>query len=215
MKSRHHFFSSAWMLIVASCLLAGCSFLPQPKQDPTRYYVLTGPSVAATNQGLVKGTLKIGVRSVSIAPYLDGKAMIVRRGENEIDYCEYARWAEPLATGVSRMLIARLQGSDQVARVVSQPFPFDVPRDVDVAINVLRCEGRVRDDGVTVVDFRCDLEVIRVAGKESVGGEVLLREVFEATGVDWKEGDYAGLARGLSTAVAQLTDAIIAALPAK
>ncbi len=215
MKSRHTLACVTALLVATTWLLAGCSLLPKPKQDPTRYYVLTGPSVAAFNQGLSKGTLKVGVRSVSITPYLDGKAMIVRRGDNEIDYSEYARWAEPIATGVSRMLVARLQGADQVARVLVQPFPFDVTRDVDVSINVLRCEGRVLPDGSTSVDFRCYLEVIRVAGKESVGGEVLLREVFEAKGLEWKEGDYAELARGISAAVAQLTDAIIVALPAK
>jgi uncharacterized lipoprotein YmbA len=215
MFTRRIRFLVSGLVLASSVFQAGCSFLPKPKQDPTRYFVLTGPTTEAANRGLAKGELKVGVRSVTIAPYLDGKAMIVRRGDNEIDYIEYARWAEPLANGVNRMLVARLHVSDQVKRVLSQPFPFDVVRDVDVAINVLRCEGRVWPDGRATVDFRCDLEVIRVAGKESVGGEVLLRQVFEAKNVEWKEGDYAGLAKGLSSAVEQLAETIVSALPPK
>ncbi len=203
--------------LAAAALLAGCSLLPRPSPDPTRHYVLTGPSPAAVNAAVKQGTLKVGLRSVQIAPYLDGKAMIVRRGDNEIDYRDYARWAEPLATGINRMLVARLHVSDRVERVFPQPYPFDVVRDVDVSVSVLRCEGRIRPDGSAAVSFTCAVEIVRVAGKPGAagGGQVLFREVFEAPETPWKEGDYAALAAGLSEKVAQLADVILAKLPAE
>lgn len=201
-------------LLAASALLSGCSFFPRPAPDPTRHYVLTGPAPAAVNAAARQGTLKVGLRSVQIAPYLDGKAMIVRRGENEIDYRDYARWAEPLATGINRMLVARLHVSDRVDRVFPQPYPFDVARDVDVSVSVLRCEGRIRPDGKAVISFTCAVEIVRVADKPGAtgGGQVLFREVFEAPETPWKDGDYAALAAGLSEKVAQLADVILAAL---
>jgi uncharacterized lipoprotein YmbA len=154
---------------------------------------------------------------VQIAPYLDAKSMIVRRGDNEIDYRDYARWAEPLANGINRMLVARLHVSDRVARVFPQPYPFDVTRDVDVSVSVLRCEGRVLPDGKAVASFMCAVEIVRVGDKPGAigGGEVLLRKVFEAPETEWREGDYAALAAILSDDVAKLADTIIAALPAK
>lgn len=204
----------AGLLAAAALALAGCSVFPTPSQDPTRHYVLTGPAPLAADAPLGRGTLKVGLRSVRVAPYLDGKAMIVRRGDNEIDYRDYARWAEPLSVGVSRMLSARLLTSDRVARVVAQPYPFDVARDVDVAVTLLRCEGQVNPGAPASVSFSCALEITRA--REGAGeGEVLLRETFQAPRMEWKEGDYAALARGLSEAVAKLADRVIAALPAE
>lgn len=192
--------------------LAGCSVLPAPRKDPTRHYVLTGPEPQAVNIAHERGALKVGLRTVEVAPYLDGKAMIVRRGDNEIDYRDYARWAEPLSVGVNRMLMARLLASERVGRVFPQPYPFEVERDVDVAVTVLRGEGRIKADGSAVVSFLCALEVTR--SHEGAGsGEVLLREAFLAPEQPWRDGDYEGLARGLSEAVAKLADTVIAALP--
>lgn len=193
---------------------AGCSVLPEPRKDPTRHYVLTGPTPTEVNTAAAKGVLKIGVRSVQVAPYLDGKAMIVRRAGNEIDYRDYARWAEPLSTGVNRMLVARLLASDRVARVFPQPYPFDVVRDIDVAVTVLRAEGEARADGTSVVSFVCALEVTR-AHEGAGAGEVLLRETFVAPEIAWAGGDYSALARGLSESVAALAERVIATLPAE
>jgi len=192
-------------------LMAGCSILPKPQTDPTRYYVLTGPAIAATAAAMPTGTLRVGLQTVRIAPYLDGKAMIVRRGENEIDYRDFARWAEPLTSGLGRMLGAQLVASGQVGRVYPHPFPLDVERDVDVAVSVLRCEGVVKADGTAVVSFVCSVEVTDARP----GGSVRMRRVFSAPETAWREGDYAALASQLSDAVAQLSVEVLAALPAR
>lgn len=202
------------ILACAALALAGCSLLPTPKKDPTRFYVLTGPTATELNTGYKKGHLKVGVRSVTVAPYLDGKTMIVRRGPNEIDYRDYARWAEPLATGINRMLVARLHLSDRVQRVFPQPFPFDTTRDVDLQVSVLRCEGLVKADGTATISFMCGIELVR-AGEQAGAGEVLLREVYEAPETPWQEGDYAELARRLSEEVARVADRVLTALPAE
>jgi uncharacterized protein len=194
--------------------LAGCTLFPKPAQDPTRHYVLTGPTTASMNENLHKGTLKVGLRAVEVAPYLDGKAMIVRRGDNEIDYRDYARWAEPVAIGVKRMLVARLVESERVGRVFVQPYPFDTERDIDVAITVLRCEGLIHDDGKAVASLVCDVEITR-AGDGAGHGEVLLRERFSGSETEWKDGDYAALARQLSGGVTELAQRVVAAVPAE
>lgn len=205
-------------LILAALLLpfvAACSIIPKPQPDPTRHYVLTGPAVEGVNEALGQGTLKVGVRTVSVAPYLDGKAMIVRRGDNEIVYREFARWAEPLGVAINRMLVARLNVAPQVARVFRQPYPFDVSRDVDVAVTVLRAEGRVKADGTATTSFLCGIEIVRVDERSGAAPEVLAREIFEAPEIPWKEGDYSALAAGLSESIAKLAEAIAEKLPAE
>ncbi len=192
--------------------LAACSFLPTPKADPTRHYVLAGPPPRAEVAERAGGALIVGLRTVRVASYLDGKAMIVRRGENEIDYRDFARWAEPLSVGVARLLNARLLSAERVARVLPQPYPFDVERDVDVAVTVRRCEGRVLPDGRSVVGFVCELELTRA--REGAGaGELLLRETFVGPEEVWVDGDFAALAGGLSRAVLALADRVVEALP--
>ncbi len=208
MKTRYQ----AAAVLLAAMLWGGCSILPAPQKDPTRHYVLTGPEPLVFDPAAAPGTLTVGVRSVQVAPYLDGKAMIVRRGDNEIDYRDYARWAEPLSVGVNRMLVARLLASGRVGRVLPQPYPFDVARDVDVAVTVLRGEGQVKTDGTAVVSFTCAVEVTRAPGG---AGAVLLRETFVAPELPWTDADYPALASGLSEAVAKLAERVLAALPAE
>ena len=209
-------FSSRSGLLVAGLgfamfIQAGCSFLPEPKADPTRYYVLTGPAVDESGARQVAGAFVVGLKSVQVAPYLNGKAMIVRNATNEIAYQEFARWAEPLDVGVGRMLSARLVASDKIKRLYSQPFPFDVERDYDVRIEVLRCEGEHKPDGKTVASLACVVEVTEA----KTGGAVVLRKVFTAPEAAWNGKDFSRLAQLLSDAISTVGDEVIAALPAK
>lgn len=191
-------------------LQTGCSFLPAPKADPTRYYVLTGPTSAEpVHPG--QGALILGLRSVQIAPYLNGKAMIVRNATNEIAYQDFARWAEPLDVSVGRLVAERLMASDRVKRVYPQPFPFDVERDYDVRIEVLRCEGARKSGGATVASFTCMVEVTQA----KPGGAVVLRKVFSAPETPWDGQDFSALARQLSDALDALIADVISALPAR
>jgi uncharacterized protein len=201
---------AAAALAAAACL-AACSVFPKPQTDPTRYYVLTGPSLATVAATMPAGTLRVGLQTVRAAPYLDGKSMIVRRGDNEIDYRDFARWAEPLSTSVGRMLGAQLLASGQVGRVYASPFPLDVTRDVDVTISILRCEGVVKADGTAAASFACVVEV----ADARPDGSVRMRRLFNAPETTWTEGDYSALARQLSDAITQLSVEVLAALPAR
>lgn len=199
------------LVFAGSALLAGCSVIPKPESDPTRHYVLTGPAIATTAAVTPAGTLRVGLNPVRSAPYLDGKAMIVRRGENEIVYRDFARWAEPLSLGVGRMVAARLLASGQVGRVYPHPFPLDAERDIDVSLSILHCEGVVKADGTAAVSFVCTVELTDARAD----GAVRMRRVFTAPETVWTEGDYSALARQLSDAVAELSAEVLAALPAR
>lgn len=190
--------------------LAGCSLVPRPQPDPTRYYVLTTPAQASGREGTSAEKLVVGVSRIEIAPYLNGKDMVVRREGNEITYNSFSRWAEPLTTSIGRLLSARLGGSEKVGRVYSQPFAFDVERDYDVWVRVLRCEGELRD-GRAVASFSALVEVTEARS----GGAVVLRKLFETSETAWSGDDYGKLALALSESVAALGDEIAAALPAK
>lgn len=190
-------------------LLAGCSLVPAPRTDPTRYYVLTGQSADAPRAEKVEGAFVLGVKRIEIAPYLNGKDMVVRERDNEIVYQNFSRWAEPLTTSIMRAVAGNLARSETVARVYAQPFPFDVERDYDVAIRVFRCEGE-RRDGKTFASFSALVEVTEA----KPAGTLVLRKVFTAPETEWDGKNFGALASALSGQVAALRDEVIAALPA-
>jgi uncharacterized protein len=190
--------------------LAGCSLVPPPATDPTRYYVLTGAGAETERPAKTGGALVLGLKRIDIAPYLNGKDMVVREGGNEIAYQSFARWAEPLATSMGRTLSGRLARAGNVSRVYAQPFSFEVERDYDVSIRVFRCEGE-RKDGKAFASFSALVEVTEA----KPAGAIILRKVFTAPEAEWDGRNFSALALALSESVAALGDEVIAALPVK
>ncbi len=199
--------ATARLAVVAALLgLAGCQLIPDPAPDATRFYVLTGPTPEQAASATL-GPLTLGLKAVNVAPYLRGRSLPVRSGEHELTYNDYARWAEPLDQGISRILQGRLLVAPAVGRVYAYPFPFDRARDFDIAVSVVRCEG-VREGGATVARFAALIEVSRVSD-----GQVMARRVFAAPDIPWDGRDYAALAAALSTSVERLASEVIAQLP--
>ncbi|HTB81411.1 MAG TPA: ABC-type transport auxiliary lipoprotein family protein [Opitutaceae bacterium] len=187
-------------LLVAglSVLPAGCS-LPGAKPDAARYYVLPTLAEAAVPPASV---LHVGLFPVQLPDYLHSRSMAVREGASEVRYHDDERWAETLDAGLTRVLRAKLAAS---AQVVVYPFRSDAPRNYDVRVQVLACEGTA-DGGVV---FSATFEIF------APGAGAGVQHAFTAEPVKWDGRDYAKLAELLGTDAAQLADAIAAALPAK
>ena len=85
-----------------SLAVAGCNLIPPPAPDPTRYYVLTSPEPEPAVTRVAQGSVRIGLRAVELAPYLRKGVLVVRHGENELVFDDFARWGEPLEAGIGR-----------------------------------------------------------------------------------------------------------------
>lgn len=186
--------------------LAGCSVVPEPQADLTRYYVLAEPVAEVASVPAVEG-LKVGLLKVQIPPYLDKGVVVVREGENELVYNDYARWAEPLADSMTRMLRGRLLASPQVARVFTEGFPFDQKRDYDVAVHIQRCEG-AQIGGRFVARFVATIEIT----SPEANARVIARKVFAAPETEWDGRDYGALVEALTQAASSLGDEVAKAL---
>jgi len=202
---------AGWLLVAALLGATGCSIVPEASQDPTRYYVLTGPGYRQ-GANAERGTLRLGLKAVELSPYLRKGSLVVRKGSNELVYNDYARWAEPLEAGISRAMRAQLMASAAVERVFVYPFPFDQPRDYDVAVNVIRCEGAKGGGEGATARFAAVVE-ITTAGEN--GGQVVSRKVFHAPDTAWNGHDYGALAEALSAGVGALCEDLVASLPEK
>lgn len=178
--------------------LAGCSLLPEAKPDPTRFYVLTSTAERAAPTA-DRGTWQL--RPIEVASYLRNPPLVVRRGANEVEFREYARWGEPLEQGVARVLREEMHGRGiHLGAGGTRYNNAELPL---LTVRVLACEGTAAG----AVEFRAAWEltkgispVVRMAGGE-----------FRAEGLRWSGKSEAELAAGLSTAVAQLAEAIAAA----
>lgn len=180
-------------LSLSALLFSACSsILPEAQSDPTRYYVLTAPATVSTGTG----DAVLGLRNVEVASYLRSRSVIVRKGEHEVEFREFARWGEALEAGIARVLRENLIASGAVAQVAVVPFALDVERDHDLAVRVLACEG---EDGGGV-RFRAMWEL----WSTGAGAEVVQRGDYEARGLTWDGRNEASLAAALSQAVAGL-----------
>jgi uncharacterized lipoprotein YmbA len=197
--------------VLCLLILAGCNIIPPPQADATRYFTLASPALDDPAAQPVHGTLRLGLKPVDVAPYLKKSVIVVRRGENELVYNEYARWAEPLDASIARAVRTRLLADAKIARVFAHPFPFDQERDFDVAIGVTRCEGVQLGAVTAVVRFVATVEITSAGTAD----EVVARKTFAIPDAVWDGKNYAALARALSDAVGALSQEVAAALPEK
>ncbi|MEY4006534.1 MAG: hypothetical protein RLZZ221_2630 [Verrucomicrobiota bacterium] len=169
-------------------VLAGCSLLPEPRPDPTRFYVLAGDAASAvTPVGPA-----VQVRAVEVAGYLRNRPMVVRRSGSEIEFREHARWGEPLEQGVARLLSSGLRARGVNIAPVGAGAPV-------LSVRVLACEGS--SDGAVI--FRAAWEL--TGGTSPAAGE------FFAAGLRWDTKSEGSLATQLGAAVLSLADEVAAA----
>lgn len=191
--------------VLGLMLTAGCSILPQAQTDPTRYYVLSTPPAAAAVAASGLKAPAIHLRAVELASYIKSKPLIVRRGDNEIEFREYARWGEPLERGIGRVLRAELLARGAAGAVLATGVrAYYVDYDYELTIRVLTCEGAAAGE----VQFRAVWELMTTGAKPTVAAH----GDFSAEGLKWDIKSEASLASQLSVAVAGLAAEIAGGL---
>lgn len=198
-------------LMTALCvsgLLPGCSIpLPQAEADPTRYYVLSASTVPAAGAVATPGPT-IHLRQVELANYVRVRPLIVRRGDNEIQFREFARWGEPLELGIGRVLREELLARGAAGAVLSPGLrAANVNYDFELIVRVLACEGEAGG----AVKFRAVWELAGAVAPNTI----VARGDFHGPAANWDGKSEASLAARLSEAVVALAAEIAGALPKK
>jgi uncharacterized lipoprotein YmbA len=173
--------------------VSGCALLREPRADPTRFYVLAAPVAAAAP---VAGAPGLQLRPVEVASYLRGRSLIVRRGEHEIEFRDYARWGEPLEQGIGRVLREELRARGVAGTPASAVRAEAAGSDLLLVVRLLACEGAA--DGTVL--FRATWELSQ--GGAAPGG--VGAGDYRATGLRWDGKGEALLVARLSDAVAGL-----------
>jgi uncharacterized lipoprotein YmbA len=209
--------------LALTAAVTGCNVIPAAQNDPTKFYVLSAPlGQAIESQANAPGgrvppaanlptekKVRLGLKTIEVANYLKGPEMVVRSGTNEVTMQEYARWAEPIQAGVTRLLREQLAGAANVARIDMQPFPLDQPRDFDIAVTILHCEGAKGGAEGRGARFEASIR-ISTAG---LTPELVARKIYTAPAAAWDGQNFDQLAQLLSADVQGLGAAIIEAVP--
>jgi uncharacterized lipoprotein YmbA len=164
-------------LLAVALVTMGC-FGTSP---PARFYVLSAsaPASAAVPSTGPEGTL--GIFPTRVADYLDRPQIVTFLGDNSVDLDEYARWAEPLGAGVSRVLAQELSALLPGWRVLPQPWDPIVPLRARVVVSVTslgwNAQGETR--------LEANWSVLSSGGEEALArGRVVLRRKASGPGAD-------------------------------
>ena len=189
---------------VGGLMVSSCSLLPQAQPDPTRFFVLSATEVTPVAAPAARAPV-VHLRPVELASYIKAKPIIVRRGNNEIEFREFARWGEPLELGIGRVLREDLVARGAAGAVLAAGLrAVDVDYDYTLVVRVLACEGGV--DGAVYFRAVWELATTGTAPKVAARGEV------QPGDLRWDGKSEGALAAQLSRAVAALAEDVAAGL---
>ena len=165
------------LLIALLALISACGTTP-----PSDYYLLSAQAGAApTGQ-----TPSLGVGPISVPEYLNRNSMVYNRSGNKLDVATYARWAEPLEAGITRVLSLNLAKNLNTEDI--QDFPWHARRAPDYSVTVRVLELDANNSRARLVaewslrDHSEDGQVIRRISQLEIptGGELTPNQVAQS-----------------------------------
>ena len=111
---------------------AGC-FGTSP---PARFFVLSPGAAGQAAPASTGPEGALGVFPTRVAEFLDRPQIVTFRTDNSVELDEYDRWAEPLGSGVTRVLAQELSALLPAWRVVPQPWDPTIPLRARVVVSV-------------------------------------------------------------------------------
>ena len=132
------------IVLFLSLLLAGC--LSVPYSQSSRFY--TFQPINETNSSELAGSANLdgailGIGPVTLPEYLNRPQMVTRNADNTMEFAQFDRWAEPLDTGMSRIIAKDI--SLLLPKVNVELFPWNsvMPIKYQVLIKVLQLDCRL------------------------------------------------------------------------
>ncbi|MEX2530870.1 MAG: PqiC family protein [Gemmatimonadota bacterium] len=199
-----------FILLSSLFALAGCFSLSRdaPAQ---KYYVLgAGGDAAGADASPAMAEAVIGLRLPRMAGYLTTPFIVVRTGQNEIDFSQFDRWGEGLGSGVNRAVARHMAAQAPHLRVEIAPWPGGVRPDYLIQIQLDRFEGVAPEDPSATegeAHLHASWEILRRQGDEWIAsGTTEVREP------GWTVGDFDDLVTLLEAGLVTLAHELVAAV---
>ena len=190
------------ILAIVSIFLGGC----MNRSQTPRFYTLTPmqPGEVISKRESLAQNAVIGIGPVKIADYLDQSDLVTRTNDNQLVKADYDRWAGSFKDDFINILAENIGFLVPTERIYLYPWRGSVPIGYQVALEVVRCDGRLGDAAWLVTRWSVFggpekklLKMNRSSIREPVTG-----------------ADYAALVAAQSRAVAKLSQEIAEAIKA-
>jgi uncharacterized protein len=191
--------------LAAAGLLAGCGSFFSPKPDYSTFYLLSALPTSAAPTPPPEPDLAMGVFSPDIPTYLERPQIVTRAGDNQVMLNDYQRWAEPFASGFSRVLAQDIGLLAGTSRVAVFPLTQTFDQEFEAYVLVFQFDGVPGGD----VTLRARWRITGPGGKPNyVVQESILHATASASGDNYK-----GYVAAMSGLVGDLARDIVAAVP--
>ncbi len=142
-------FSRGFLVILAlvAIFLGGCT-----RSQTPRFYALSPmqpDEVISTPKSSVQKVV-IGIGPVKLADYLDQSNLVTRTSGNQVVKAEYDRWAGSFKDDLINVLAENIGSLVPGSEIYLYPWRGSVPVGYQVALEVVRCDGRLGDAAVLV-----------------------------------------------------------------
>lgn len=196
--------------LFALAALTGCFSLG--REAPTeKHFVLGGSPIPvnfAPNDRL--SGLRIGLRQIELAEYLESPLIVVRQGRHRVSYSEFNRWGGTLSSGVNRAVEEYLKALAPLGAVDVAPWASRATHDYLIQVHLLHLEGLAPEEPTALEGGA------RVMAKWEIinppDGAVLVRGTTDYEVDNWTVGDYSGLVDRLDAGLWELARDLVAAL---
>ena len=130
------------LFIIVAISLSGCL---GRSPSPT-FYALTPvqDQYVYRRSSPVKNAV-IGIGPVKMAEYLDDSLIVTRTSDNELAKAQFNRWVGSFKDNFKNVLADDLGSLLSTERIYLYPWRSSVPIDYQVAVDVVRCDGRLGD----------------------------------------------------------------------
>ena len=203
--------SIVWLSGALLLCLAGCAGL-HSNESATQVYTLAPPlpamaETAAAAPGTpgvppAAATLKV-LRPLS-APGLDGDAIVLTRGGQQLDFYAHSRWAAPLPELLQSAAIDALRAAGRFRAVQSDAAPLDA--DYLLQLEIRRFQAEYHGDGPPTIVVQLVATLGRRSDRSLISSAVA--EGATAAGANRMQSVSAAFEAALGQALAQLVDRI-------
>ena len=187
------------IMAIVAIFLGGCT-----RSQAPRFYALSPmqPDEVSSRRPSPAQKLVIGIGPIKLADYLDQSNLVTRTSDNQVVKAEYDRWAGSFKDDLINVLTENIGSLVPGSEVYLYPWRGSVPVGYQVALEVVRCDGRLGEAAVLVARWSIFggpekklLKMGRSSRREPVTG-----------------ADYAALVAAESRALAQLSQDIAEAI---
>ena len=178
-------------LLSSACSLGG-------NTRPPQFFVLDTAIEQAISDDT--GTQEIGIGPISIPGYINRPQIVTKTNSAEVQFDEFARWAEPVDAMFTRTLAQNIKALTNSQSIYAHPWPNLINLDYRISATVIKFENDTQGDALLIVHWGI------IDGSDTTDYKVIYSE-FTAKSINTS---YAARVAALNDTLAQFAKEIVA-----